>query len=237
MQKGTALPVPYQRKVLKMSKKIMLLALAAASVAMFALPPAASALELHLTNVTSFSGSAGAGSLTAEAEPVITCESGHVAGTVDPGGTTGTMSLDFTGCHTSVLGITAVCHTTGAPNPPNNTINTSGTFHLITVEPEVPAILVTPAVTNIVCAGISNTITGGNVIGTITDTGTSLTCNRESTELVTTFKATGSVQEHRTYTGTNYNLTAQTAGGSAKQAGLVATGKTKSSTIGKLDCT
>lgn len=218
-----------------MSKKIMLLALAVASVAMFALPAAASAAELHLTNVTSFSGSAGAGSLVAEGEPTITCESGHVNGTVSAGGTTGTIELDFTGCHTTVFGFTAKCRTAGSAL--DNTIKTHGTFHLITTT-DGPAILVTTETVTIVCAGITNTVTHGNVIGTIIDNGTSITCTRESTELVTKFAASGTVQDHTEYTGVKYDLTATTGeGGAAKTAGLTSTGTTKSATKGKLDCT
>ena len=217
-----------------MSKKIMLLALAVASVAMFALPAAASAQEIHLEGVTSFTGTAGAGSLVAESEPTITCESTDVTGTVSAGGTTGNITLDFTGCHTSIFGITAKCRTSGSPI--DNTISSSGVFHFVTIPVEAttkPGILVTPVVTTIVCAGISNTITGGNIIGTVT----SPACGAESTELTTSFSATGSVQNHKTYTGSTVNLTAQTSGGAVKAAGLNSTATTKSATKGKLNCT
>jgi hypothetical protein len=214
-----------------MSKKIMLLALAVASVAMFALPAAASAQEIHLEGVTSFTGTAGEGSLTAEGEPVITCSSADVEGTVSAGGTTGTMNLDFTGCHTTVFGFTAKCRTSGSPI--DNTIKSSGVSHLITISSNNPGILVTPAVTTIVCAGISNTITGGNIIGTIT----SPKCGAESKSMTTSFTATGSAQTHTSYTGTTYNLTAQTSGGSVKPAGLVSTATVNSATTGKLNCT
>jgi hypothetical protein len=215
-----------------MSKKIMLLALAVASVAMFALPAAASAQEIHLEGVTSFSGTAGEGSLTAESEPVITCASGDVSGTVSAGGTTGNISLDFTGCHTTVFGITAKCHTNGSPL--DNTILSSGVFHFITISSGKPGILVTPVVTTIICAGISNTITGGNIIGTVT----SPACGVKSASMTTKFVATGSTQEHSTYTGTTYNLTAKTGeSGTVKKAGLVSTGTTTSATEGTLNCT
>jgi hypothetical protein len=214
-----------------MSKKIMLLALAVASVAMFALPAAASAQEIHLEGVKSFTGTAGAGSLSAEGEPTITCESGDIEGTVETGGTTGTISLDFTGCHTTVFGFTAKCRTTGSAL--DNTIKNSGTFHLITTT-DGPAILVTPATTTIVCAGISNTIVHGNIIGTIT----SPKCGAESKSMTTSFGASGTTQNHTLYTGVTYNLTATTGeGGAAKNAGLNSTGTTESPTVGKLNCT
>jgi len=218
-----------------MSKKIMLLALAVASIAMFALPAAASAQEIHLEGVESFEGSAGAGSLAAEGEPTITCESGDIEGTVAAGGTTGSISLDFTGCHTTVFGFTAKCRTTGSAL--DNTINSSGTFHLVTTVvggTSTPDILVTTVTTTIVCAGISNTVVHGSVLGKIT----SPACGVASKEMTTSFAATGTVQNVMEYTGVNYDLTATTGSeGAAKTAGLNSSGTTKSKTAGTLNCT
>jgi hypothetical protein len=214
-----------------MSKKIMLLALAVASVAMFALPAAASATEIHLEGVTSFEGKAGAGSLAAEGEPTITCESGDIKGSVEAGGTTGNISLDFTGCHATVFGLTAKCHTSGSAL--DNTINNEGTFHLITTS-DGPAILVTPKTTTIICANISNTIVHGAVIGTIT----SPKCGESSKTMTTNFSAAGTAQAHTLWTGVIYTLTATTnEGGAAKTAGLNSVGTTESTTLGKLNCT
>ena len=56
-----------------MSKKMMLLALAVA--ALFAIPSAASAQEIHFNGVTTFTGSGPAGFLTAANEPKISCTS------------------------------------------------------------------------------------------------------------------------------------------------------------------
>jgi len=223
---------------MNMSKKIMLLALAVASVAMFALPAAASAQEIHLEGVTSFSGTAGPGKLAAEGEPTITCESGDVSGTVSAGGTTGEISLDFTGCHTAVFGITAKCRTSGSPI--DNTIKSSGVFHLITISSGVPGILVTPVTTEINCAGISNTIVHGNVIGTIVSPGVS--CTTGSKELSTKFEPVALkpfTQEHELYTGKAYDLVATTAGSPTvvHTASLESTATVKSSTEGKLNCT
>jgi hypothetical protein len=215
-----------------MTKKTMLLALAAVSGAMFALPAAASAQEIHLEGVTSFEGTAGAGSYTAEGEPVITCESTDLSGTVSVGGTTGTISFDITGCHTTVFGITAKCRTSGSPL--DNTIKSSGVFHLITISSGKPGILITPVVTTMVCAGISNTITAGNIIGTVTNP----SCGSKSKSLTTKFVATGAAQEHTTYTGSTFNLTAKTGeGGTVKNAGLVTTSTVNSATEGTLNCT
>jgi hypothetical protein len=122
-----------------MSKKLLLYALSVASIMMFSLPTAAVALEIHLYNTTSFSGTAGASSLAAEGEPTITCESGDISGTVSAGGTTETFSLDLTGCHTTVFGITAKRRTSGSAL--DNTFSTSGVKHFITVSSGIPGSL------------------------------------------------------------------------------------------------
>jgi len=217
-----------------MSKKLMLLALAVVSAAAFALPAGASATEIHLTNATGFSGTAGKGSLTAEGEPVITCLGpSHVTGNLETGGTTGTIHLDFTECHTFVGGFTIKCRT--EKSALTNTITTTGTFHLITIVPEKPAILVTPVHTTVICAGISNTTVTGNLIGTITKP----KCGETSKSMTIDFNAAGSVQEHKTYTEKPYNLTAQTGTtGTIREAGLSSEPITTESTIaGTLDCT
>jgi hypothetical protein len=215
-----------------MSKKMMLLALAVASMAMFALPATSSAKELHLEGITAFTGDSTAGSLVAEGEPTITCETGDVEGTVSAGGTTGSISLDFTGCHTTVFGFTAKCRTSGSAL--DNTIKTGGTFHFITTT-DGPAILVTVDTVTIVCAGISNTIVHDAVIGTIT----SPACNSAPSKTMTiNFAGTGTTQHHEVYTGVNYDLTATTGeGGASKTAALNTLAHTESLTAGTLNCT
>jgi len=218
-----------------MSKKMMLLALAVVSAAAFVVPAGASAAENHLTNITSFSGTVGSGTLTAQEEPVITCGDAtninHVTGTVSAGGTTGNISMDFTGCHTSVFGFTAKCRTSGSAL--DNTISTTGVFHLITTNLSKSAILITPAHTTVVCAGISNTTVTGNLIGTVT----SPACGATSNSMTIKFEAAGATQTHKSYTGGTYNLTSQTEGGAIKEAGLSTTATVNSATAGTLDCT
>jgi len=217
-----------------MSKKMMLLALAVVSAAAFAVPAGASAQEIHLTNVTSFSGTFGTGTLSAKEEPAITCgeaaNQNHVTGTVSAGGTTGNITLDFTACHIVVIGITIPCHSTGAPV--NNTIASSGVFHLITIN-EKPGILVTPVATKVECQNTSPINVAGNVIGTIT----SPACGVASNNMTIKFSASGSTQEHKIYTGVSYNLTSQTGTGTIKEAAQVSESTTTSSTAGTLDCT
>jgi hypothetical protein len=214
-----------------MSKKTMLLALAMASVAMFALPVGASAQEIHLEGIEKFTGDATAGTLAAEGEPTFTCETGDIEGTVSAGGTTGTLAFDFTGCHATVFGLTAKCRTSGSPL--DNTIKTSGTFHLITTT-DGPAMLITFDTKTVVCGGISNTITHGNLIGTIT----SPKCGETSKLMTINFAATSGSQDHKLYTGVNYDLTATTGeGGAAKTAAWTTLWHIESTTSGKLNCT
>ena len=214
-----------------MSKKMMLLALAVASVAMFALPAASSAQEIHLEGISSFSGDATALTFTAEGEPTTTCETVDVSGTVSAGGTTGSISLDFTGCHATVFGFTAKCHTSGSPV--DNTIKTNGTFHLITTS-DGPAMMVTLETVTEICAGISNTVLHGDVIGTIT----SPACGVASKTMTINFAGSNNIQDHDVYTGVTHALTATTGeGGAAKTAALDTLMHVESTTAGTLNCT
>ena len=212
-----------------MSKKMMLLALAVVSAAAFALPAGASAAELHLTNVTKFSGTFNGGTLSAKEEPTITCDGpNHVEGTVSAGGTTGTISLDYTSCR--ALGFFE-CHSGATAG----TIKTGGAFHFITINAK-PGVLVTPEHTTITCSGIANPVTvTGNVIGTIT----SPECEKSSKKMSISFNSnSGPTQEHKTYTGVSYNLTTQTGStGTIKEGGLTSSATVESTTEGTLDCT
>jgi hypothetical protein len=211
-----------------MSKKMMLLALAVVSAAAFALPAGAPAAELHLTHVTKFSGTFNGGTLSANEEPTITCDGPkHVEGTVSAGGTTGTLSLDYTNCR--ALGFFG-CNSSGAAS---KTIKTGGTFHFITFG-QKPGVLVTPEHTTIECAGLSSTTVTGNVLGTIT----SPECGKSSKKMTISFSALGQFQDHFLYTGFSYYLTSQTgASGTIKEAGLTSTATVESTTEGTLDCT
>jgi len=216
-----------------MSKKMMLLALAVVSAAAFALPAGAPAAELHLTNVTKFSGTFNGGTFTAQEEPTFECGGpNHAEGAVSAGGTTGTISLDYTSCR--ALGFFE-CHSGATAG----TIKTASTFHFITINSK-PGILLTPEHTTFTCAGIANTTTvTGNLIGTIT----SPKCGGSSSEMSISFNSnSGPTQEHKSYTGVSYNLTSQTVtpegvGGTIKEAGLTSAATIKSTTVGTLDCT
>lgn len=209
-----------------------MLAALAVSAALFALPAFASGQEIHLENVTSFQGSGSASSLTAEKEPTFTCESTDVSGTVAAGGTTGTMSLDITGCHAPIFGLTVKCHSAGSPL--DNTVKTAATFHLITYSGK-PAVLTTVENVTLVCAGISNVTISGNSIATITSPACGTASNKMSLSFAVNFEG---VQEDRLYTGTEYDLKLKTGGSeSLLTAATAQTWTIESTTTGKLNCT
>jgi len=229
-----------------MSKKMMLLALAVASAALFALPAFASAEEIHWDTSTTFTGSGAAGALKAKGEPTIGCGSIDVTnGTVSAGGTTGSMTLDFTGCSApNPLGGTAPCKSKGAPL--NNTIASKSTYHLITWKntpgAAFPAALVTVETTEFECSVFGFSIVThveGNVIGTIT----SPVCGGSSNKLTLSFKETtdssgNPTQEHELYTGHLYDLIGRTgAGGTPVTAALEGEVTLTENTAGTLTCT
>jgi len=216
-----------------MSKKIMLIALAVISAALFALPAAASAQEVHFEpgNGIKFNINGLGGEFRAEGEPTITCEAIGGSGSFDAGSsTTGSLTLDFTGCHTTVFGFTAACKSEGSAV--SNTIAASGTFHLITVG-GLAGTLITFIERKLICAGISTMTVTGNVIGTIT----SPKCGESSKSMGTSFTATGTTQNHLTYTGVNYDLQSRTGTEAEKTAAWAGTDTTTSENAQKLNCT
>jgi len=224
-----------------MSKKIMLLALAVVSAALFALPAVASAAEIHweAASLQNFTVSGPPGELRAETKPTITCESTDGSG-AQTSTTTGTISLDFTGCHINVLGFTVKCRS--AESKLDNTIATGGTYHLIKyvhkttgkADENKPAILVTANTTKVECAGTTLYITG-DVIGTIT----SPSCGGSSKTLGLAFTGTGTVQNHIEYTGVKYDLKVSSNSNHTeeKTGALVGTDTVTALAEGKLNCT
>lgn len=215
---------------------MMLLALAVA--ALFALPSAASAEEIHFTNVTTFSGSGPAGFLQATNEPRINSTGVSVSGSFNAGSsTTGEVTLTFNGSTAEFLGIKGNCNTVGDAA---QIITSKGVFHLITTNTGKPGILVTPVSTTIICAGFSKIeVTGKGIIGTIT----SPLCGASSNELKVSFEAEGSTQKHLEYTGVKYDLSADTEKTEGTEivstvtAALQGSATLKSPTVGTLDCT
>lgn len=199
-----------------MKKKTMLLALAAVSAAMLALPAMASALEpLHLNPTPKGAKEihGGVGVLSTTGGTTITCNTVGGSATFNAGGTTGTMELTFTGdCRESIFNTT--CRSTGQVN---GTITTTELpFDLVTLngtEEGVtpPGVLVTPnasgAFAHVICAGglVTFTVDGNGVIGTIEQK-----CDETSERADIDFNATKhGQQEHKTVKGTEteYDLT------------------------------
>jgi len=218
-----------------MSKKTMLLAIVVSGVALFALSSMASAAEIHFEGATGvkFTGTGPGNIPTVGSEPTITCESSTVQGEFTTE-TTGTAQGYVSGCHTFIFGITAKCHTTGSPL--DNTIASSGTFHLITyvnASTSVPAMLGTSTPTTVLCAGISEIETSGSVISTITKPA----CGESSKTATGKASATSGVQNEKTYTGVNYNPMARTKNGAWLETGLDAEATITFSQALKLVCT
>jgi hypothetical protein len=198
----------FKRKVIR--KELVLLALAAASVAALALPATASAImALHVVpkpeGAKTIHG-IGHWTLTA-AFGSITCTGTSGSATFE-NGTTGSLVLTMHGC---VEPFGGKCTT---PGQPEGTIRTTVLpFHLATVVDTPtgaigPGVLVTPAgdvatghFATYICPIIGERkIEGTDLIGTITKP----KCSEESSELTISFTSSSSaVQTHRTLAGTN----------------------------------
>jgi hypothetical protein len=182
-----------------MSKKIMLLALAAVTAAMFALPAAAAADSLHITPAPSAGDKTihgvGGATLTTTDGTTVTCAG--FKGTANfESGTTGTMQLTFGGDCTGPFGSTCTSNTPAESS--GNIQTTVLPFHLVTLKGKLPGVLVTPstdgAFAHFICGGfISVTVTGNGVLGTIT----SPSCEGESSTATVSFgQSAAGVQNH-----------------------------------------
>lgn len=221
-----------------MSKKIILLALAAASVAAFALPATAMAEDVPLHLVPKPEG---AKTFDGEGGVTWTTSSGSFGGTSLSGtvsfasSTTGTIQLVIKGV-TEPFG--GKCTT---PGQPEGTIVTKVLeLHLLTVEDSVthatgPGLLLTPnggVFVEFKCPFVGLTIvTGNGLIGTITKP----ECGRESSEATIQFSSSSTgVQTHKTVVGTTeeYSLKIGTMNASLDASGIITLG-----TQTKLECT
>jgi hypothetical protein len=211
---------PYNnRKAKIMSKKGMLLALAAISAAISVLPAAASA-NWGVTPVgAEFTGTGGLLRLVAAGEPTIECTGHTSSGKYDNTGTTGTFTLHLLECDTKVL-FTFDCSTTGSPA--DKTISIHGTFHNVTITNGKRGVLLTPEPFEIKCTSIGNPIRfTGTLIGEVT--APSGPCPLNGVKNITLkFAVSGGSQVHKTTDGhnTEYDLAATTTGGSAVTAAL-----------------
>jgi len=206
---------------------------------MVALPAAASANWGVTPGNAVFHGTTTSGTFSTEGEPAFTCLGpNHVTGTYDGSGTTGTLSLTFTECHTFILGITRRC-TTGPEPKTENTIITSGTFHNVTITAGKRGFLLTPAETTIRCQSALHPIkVSGNVIGELTSP-TEACPLGPFTKAELGFSTTGGIQNDKTIDGsaTEYNLTAETEGtGIKKESGESATEVIEFTEAVTIDC-
>jgi hypothetical protein len=204
-----------------MSKKIMLLALAAVSVLVYALPSAASAADIPLHLNPSPVGSKtvdgiGEAKLSTTSGLTVTCNSWSGSATFETGGTTGSLDLTFSGdCRENIFGTT--CTSSGQPS---GTIKTTTLpFHLNTLANSKPGVLVTPSTgtthfATFTCGFITTKVEGNGVIGTIT----SPECGKSSTSATISFKATShGQQEHKKIAGTETIYDLNSGGNTAAQ--------------------
>jgi hypothetical protein len=192
-----------------MSKKMMVLALAVASAALFALPAVASAQSWHLSQTTTFSVTGGQGKLTATDGTSVTCSSTTGSGSFSTT-TAGTVSLVFHGC----TGFGFACTTAGQPS---GTITVANSFNGIMVSTNNPGVLLTPDslsstetlgkkfITEFSCLGISTKVYGNGVIGTIHSPVPA--CGATASTWGLNFESSMSGhQKDQVWTGTSYDL-------------------------------
>lgn len=224
-----------------MSKKMMLLALSAVAAALFALPAVASATPAHISAAENFTVTKGAvsalGLLETTGGEKVEC-AGGVSGTgTFENTTTGTITLEFSGCANA-------CQSSAAEGgtPVANQIRTTALpFHLITGSTTNAAILITPnAATGVFahfnCAFgfVQRTVKGNGVIGTIT----SPNCGAAAAKTgVVKFEQTAGVQKHTTYTGVTYGLTSGPPAGPFVPAGEQAEGQLHFANAKSIVCT
>jgi hypothetical protein len=235
-----------------MSKKLMMLALAAVSAAMFALPAAAFAGNWHLepedgsktgptitisgtnstlaaTNglVVRGTGISGIGTFNAESTTTgtITTESAGIKG-----------GLKFTG----VTSLGFPC--TSAGQAAGTVLTTPLTFHLEKIDTETPGILIKANnaenhFATFVCAGITTIVRGNGILGDVTDK-----CSEEKEKGTVDFQNNGTAGHQKytqvTTTGIIYDLESSQNGGSTWSTSSMDTiGNLTLSKKSKINCT
>jgi hypothetical protein len=212
-----------------MSKKIMLLALAVVSAAVFALPATASALiPLHLNgDVSGVQTIDDTGpfnpTLSLHDGTTIECNEFHGTTEFESGGTTGTLNLTFgPSCHVVGLGVSC----TSAGEATGNIKTLALPFHLVTLpNEEDPGVLVTPnaaagTFATFTCFGIQTIVSGNGVIGEIEFPD----CGDTSDEADILFDITAhGTQKYTTVAGTStvYDLKKGTTTAAQKATGTI----------------
>ena len=226
-----------------MNKKMMLLALAAVSAVLFALPAVASAGTWHAETATggspgSFSGtSVETTELNATSGTNVKCTSVTTSGSFDAGSTTtGTVTFTFHGC-TGPFG----AHCTSAGQPTGTIVTTLLPFHLVHLEADKtkPGILITPNAGHFAtfsCLGISTVVSGNGIAGELT----SPACGASSTSATFKFqKASNGHQKWNqiTTTGTVYDLSSSVGGGALSTSSQDGNGSITFGQSTKVNCT
>jgi hypothetical protein len=216
-----------------MSKKIMLLALAAVSAAMFAVPAMAMAEDIpnHVVPkplvATPITG--GTSTLQSTSGLKVTC--GKVAGSATwTSSTTGKINLTFSSdCTENLFG-------TECGSIPTTELE----FHLLTLPNNVPGILITSNnnhFATFTCTGgfVKVVVSGNGIIGKIT----SPACGGSSVTSKILFSQTAGVQAQKTVAGTEtvYNLKSSTNGAAPVEAGQSGEGTVTFPESTKLECT
>ncbi len=149
-------------------------------------------------------------------EPTITCDGPqHVTVKYDGSGTTGSMAIDYTGCHYVVLNFEVKCKTAGAPEA--NTVLIGGTFHNVTVGTAgTRGVFVTTNKAVLECENTKKISLEGTLVGTVTKPNGA--CGSLKTKVLQwSIGVVGESQEHNNIIGseTTFGLTAATEGRSA----------------------
>lgn len=210
-----------------MNKKIMLLALAAVSAAMVALPAAASATPAHISQIDTFTVTGGAGQLTRTDGTHVSCSGVGGSGSFETT-TTGKVSLTFTGCKNN-LGFNC----TTSPDTAGTITANNLPFHLITLPeaggmPKKGGVLITPdpnqpevtpgkrRFAQFACFGVTVTVFGNGIIGTL-DPG----CGASATSWELTFESSSTGhQTDQSWTGVTYALESSIGEGSHETSSI-----------------
>jgi hypothetical protein len=220
-----------------MSKKMMLLAIAAVSAAMFALPAVASAgtPEVDFPGEGKFTLHGPAGALAAQNEPTISCTTTEGSGQFTSK-TTGTVSLIFNTCSINVLGVPVHCESVVAGiGAGTGIIKTTNIFHTTYVTPgkTSPGVQITPTFPTLLCGSARLKIEGNGILGEIT----APKCGEKSKAFTLNFKTNvgppqTQVHTQITGTGTVFVLKAQTEDKEGKNIGSAVTGALKGEATG-----
>jgi hypothetical protein len=225
-------------KKISMIKKLMMLALAAVSAAMFAFPALTSASSWHLEK--SAGGATGPELVITGGATTLTIAGGFF--TIQATGVSGAARFNSESTTTGILttesagvkgGLRFVGFTvfgvpcTSAGQPAGTVLTTPLAFHLDKIDTETPGILFTSNgggaepkhFASLTCGSTSIVLRGNGLFGDITDK-----CSEETEKSTALFQTTGASGQQKykqvTTTGTNFDLEASLNGGAFGTAAL-----------------